>query len=262
MTFDNGYSADIKTYSSYRICFAGFSCDFSTHFHIITRWAHLLRCITFPFNTCCFQQIGGRGFPQYLWSISAAPWPDTWPALPSGMAWGRVCQDQLEPDCCRSTRWNVSFILASPLLLKIQNDNIMNAVRCRACDTLMHNCYPLRLSAEWLRSIEGGQMVPSRTYIKEGLWNGDKCAQPCQTVCGSRSFWTCSTFGHVRWDLDTSSRQNEAGSFQSIITRCFVPFFSPQDGRPENHITRPTISKDENKGFLWEMQKSFNSFSD
>lgn len=102
-------------------------------------------------------------------------------------------------------------------------------------------------------------MVPSRTYIKEGLWNGDKCEQPCQTVCGSRCFWTCSTFGHACWDWDTSSRQNEAGSFQSIITRCFVPFF-PQDGRPENHITRPTICKGENKGFLWEMQKSLNFF--
>lgn len=33
-----------------------------------------------------------------------------------------------------------------------------------------------------------------------------------------------------------------------------------QDGRPENDITRPTISKGENKGFLWEMQKSFNFF--
>lgn len=71
-------------------------------------------------------------------------------------------------------------------------------------------------------------MVPSRTYIKEGLWNGDKCEQPCQTVCGSRCFWTCSTFGHACCDWDTSSRQNEAGSFQSIITRCFVPLFPPK----------------------------------
>lgn len=103
-------------------------------------------------------------------------------------------------------------------------------------------------------------MVPSRMYIKEGLWNGDKCEQPCQTVCGSRCFWTLdSTFGHVCWDWDTSSRQNEARSFQSIITRCFVSFFF-QDGRPENDITRPTISKGKNKGFLWEMQKSFNFF--
>lgn len=75
-------------------------------------------------------------------------------------------------------------------------------------------------------------------------------------------FWTCSTFGHIRWDWDASCRQNEAASFQSIITRCFVSpfFFFSKNGRPENDITRPTISKGENKGFLWEMQKSFNFF--
>lgn len=151
MTFGNGYSADIKTYSFHYVGFVGFCCDFSTHFQIITRWAHLLRCITFPFNACCFQQIGGRGFPLYLWSISAAPWPDTWPALPSGMARGRVCQDKLEPDCSCCARWDVSFILASPLLLKIQNDNIMNVVRCRAVWYFNAQLLPAP-SAEWLWS--------------------------------------------------------------------------------------------------------------
>lgn len=105
-------------------------------------------------------------------------------------------------------------------------------------------------------------MVPSRTYIKEGLWNGDKCERPCQTVCGSRCFWTRSTFGHVCWDWD-ATLQTKRSSFFSVnyykmFCVLFFFFFFPQDGRPENDITRPTISKGENKGFLWEMQKSFN----
>lgn len=51
-----------------------------------------------PFQHRCivFSQHGGRGFPPYLCSISAAPWPDLASPLPSGTALSGACQDMLE----------------------------------------------------------------------------------------------------------------------------------------------------------------------
>lgn len=118
----------------------------------------------------------------------------------------------------------------------------------------MHNCYPLRqLSGS---GAEGGQMVPSRTYIKEGLWNGDKCEQPCQTV----DLHAFGLAAHLATSAETETRAADKTKLLLFSQDVLSPFFPPEDGRPENDITRPTVSKGQNKGLLWKMQKSFSFF--
>lgn len=122
----------------------------------------------------------------------------------------------------------------------------------------MHNCYPLRQLSGF--GAEGGQMVPSRTYIKEGLWNGDKCEQPCQTVCVDLDAFGLAAYLATFAESETRAPdKTKPVLFSQLLQDVLSPFFiSPRWSPREWHHT--TISKGENRGFLWEMQKSFNFF--
>lgn len=71
---------------------------------------------------------------------------------------------------------------------------------------------------------------------------GDKYERPCQIVCGSQCFWTFNTFGLVC----ANSHELQTGEGEKLLLcgpllhDVLSPIF--QDGRPENDITRASIS--------------------
>lgn len=163
----------------------------------------------------------------------------------------------LEPGCSCSTCWNVSFILASPSLLIIQNDSVMKVVRYRAawcCDVQLSPT----LSIGGLGK-EGGRTLPSRTYIKDGLWTGISASSHAKLFVDLNAFGLSAHLASVCSDCHELQTVKRSWFVLSpLLQDVLSPFFPRWSPRKWHHIHKH--QKRKTQGLPLGRQKSFNFF--
>lgn len=212
-----------------------------------------------PFQHRCivFSQHGGRGFPP-IYAVLVQPLGQTlgrpspvWHGIKRGLP-GHAG----EPGCsCSRSQECVSHpcqsIAADNSKWQYNESGEVESSVVLWCATLTHSVYQWSGPGE-----EGGWMLPSKTYIKEGLWMGISVSSHAKLFVDLNAFGLSAYLASLCSDYHEFQTEKRSWFFLAHYYKMFCLHFSKMVAQKmTSHVRVLEKAKKKGFGFRWESRK-------